>query len=143
MSETIKLSGRCLCGDVTVTANTVVPAVGVCHCGMCRKWGGGPLMTADGQTDVTIEGKDSLTTYPSSEWGERAFCSRCGSHLFYRVQQTGQYFLSVGLFTIPDNMDMEHQIFIDEKPHFYSFSNQTHTMTAAETMAAFMQESSN
>jgi len=43
MSETMKQTGSCLCGAVSVTANNASTKVGACHCGMCRKWGGGHL----------------------------------------------------------------------------------------------------
>jgi hypothetical protein len=31
----------------------------------------------------------------------------------------------------------DHQVFIDEKPGFYCFANETHTMTGAELFAQF------
>ena len=34
------------------------------------------------------------------------------------------------------------QIFIDEKPGYYEFANQTHNMTGAEVFAAFAPPSS-
>ena len=32
--------GQCLCGAVKVTVKNMKNNVDVCHCGMCRKWGG-------------------------------------------------------------------------------------------------------
>ena len=35
------MTGRCLCGKVTFTAEGVEPHSHACHCGMCRRWSGG------------------------------------------------------------------------------------------------------
>ena len=35
------------------------------------------------------------------------------------------------------NLVFSHQVFIDEKPTFYSFSNETNNMTGAEIFAKF------
>jgi len=78
------MEGKCLCGAITVRTpdNTTVDA---CHCGMCRRWGGSPAMGIDCGSDVEIEGLDHLKTYRSSEWAERAFCSTCGTHIYYKL----------------------------------------------------------
>lgn len=47
MHETSKASGSCLCNAVTFTANAIDHGIGACHCGICRKWGGGPLITGE------------------------------------------------------------------------------------------------
>ena len=65
--------------------------MGTCRCSMCRKWGGGPFFALDGQQAVTISGEEHVRRYGSSEWAERAFCSECGTHLFYRLKQTDQH----------------------------------------------------
>ncbi len=47
-------SGSCLCGKTHITVKNISKNVGACHCSMCRKWGGGPLMAVDCGIDVTI-----------------------------------------------------------------------------------------
>ena len=39
--------GTCLCGAVTVSVSQPAASVGACHCRMCRKWGGGPLLAVE------------------------------------------------------------------------------------------------
>ena len=105
---------------------------------MCRRWGGGPLLAVDCGTDVSIEGEEHVGTFSSSEWAERGFCKSCGTHLFYRLRESGQYIMPVGLFDeagAPVNFD--HQIFIDEKPEYYAFANETRNMTGAEVFAMY------
>jgi len=77
-----------------------------------------------------------VRSYRSSEWAERGFCATCGTHLFYHLLQSGDYILSAGLFQ-PGEFAMTGQIFIDEKPDYYAFANETPTLTGAEVFAQF------
>jgi len=132
MTDANGKTGSCLCGAVRITANNPSNKVGACHCGMCRKWGGGPFMEIDCGADVLFEGEEDITVYNSSSWAERGFCKKCGSHLFYRLKESGQHMVPVGLFDNLENLVFESQVFIDKKPSFYSFSNKTKDITEAE-----------
>lgn len=134
MSETVG-KGSCLCGAVHFTANTMKTHIGACHCGMCRKWSSGPYMAVDCGTDVQFEGKEHVGVYNSSEWAERGFCKQCGSNLFWRMKHTQQHMMAVGLFDGKPDFTLDHQVFIDKKPDFYSFAEETTDMTEAELFA--------
>lgn len=123
MSELKTSTGQCMCGAVQVLATSFSPKVGVCHCGMCRKWTGGPFMAVDCGTEVGFTGHEFIGTYASSEWAERGFCKQCGSALFYRLNESGQYILSAGILDCEAELELDHQVFIDEKPQYYQFSN--------------------
>lgn len=131
--------GKCLCGAVKIIAETVKPGLHVCHCGMCRKWAGGPGMVAECGDAVRFEGEESITNFVSSEWAERGFCKACGTHLYYRLQGGTQYYVPAGIFDTDIEGTLESQIFIDRKPGYYDFANETKTMTEAEVMAAFAE----
>lgn len=137
MSEFNGVKGSCLCGGVHVQVEKVAGKVGACHCGMCRKWGGGPLLAVDCGTEVSFTGKESISTFSSSEWATRGFCKQCGTHLFYRLNTSNQYIMPVGLLENIDELLFDHQIFIDKKPSYYSFSNKTADMTEAEVFAMY------
>ena len=137
MSDGGKATGQCLCGAVKITVSGDLKEVGVCHCGMCRRWSGGPLLGVDVGQDIEIEGKEHVTAYRSSDWAERAFCSKCGSNLYYRIVQADGHILAAGLLDEQGGLEMTTQIFIDEKPAFYDFANETKNMTAAEVFALF------
>ena len=132
--------GKCLCGEVEIVVSNINTQVGSCHCRMCRRWGGGPLMTVDCGTDVSFTGEQHLTVYDSSEWARRGFCSKCGSHLFYLLKEDGRYFVPVGLFDSEEQFQFDHQIFIDKKPSFYSFANVTKDMTEEEVFAQYTKK---
>ncbi len=125
MPKPIEAKGSCLCGVVRVTAKNVNKNVGACHCSTCRKWTGGPLLAVDCGTDVSFEGEENVSVFDSSKWAERGFCNKCGSHLFYRLKESQQHIMSVGLFEDDRMFVLDHQVFIDEKPTFYQFANKT------------------
>ncbi len=137
MQETQKGEGSCLCGAVKIEALQMDPHVGACHCGMCRKWSGGPLLAVDCGTSVVFQGQEHITVYDSSPWAERGFCSQCGSNLFYRLKENQQYIVPVGLFDGEKEFVFDHQIFIDRKPAYYSFANETKNKTEAEVFAQY------
>ncbi len=132
MSDVIEGKGSCLCGAIRFTANKASKSVGACHCGMCRKWGGGPLMAVSSESEVSFDGEDNISVFNSSDWAERGFCKLCGSHLFYRLKQNRHHFIPVGLFESQASFAFERQVFIDRKPAFYSFANKTRNTTESE-----------
>jgi hypothetical protein len=133
-------SGSCLCGKVTLHASNVNPKFSVCHCAMCRTWGGGPFFALRSGTEVQIEGEENITVFTSSSWASRGFCSHCGTHLFYRLNQTGEYNVPTGFFSKAEGLEMNMQYFSDKRPSYYCFSNQTNEMTEAEIMAYFAKQ---
>ena len=137
MSDHLTARGECLCGAVKLTAESASPTVGACHCDTCRQWTGGPFMAVDCGTAVELTGQEHLGIYASSEWAERGFCQQCGSGLFYKLKQSGQYIVSAGILDIEKDLVFDHQVFIDEKPNYYCFSNPTKDMTGAEVFAMF------
>lgn len=137
VEKQIEANGSCICGAVQVTAKTVDTNVGACHCTTCQNWGGGPLLAVDSGSEVSFSGEQPPATFSSSQWAERGFCPRCGTHLFYRLIQQNKYIIPVGLFKGDYNWLLDHQIFIEEKPNFYCFANETKDMTGAEVFAQF------
>jgi hypothetical protein len=137
MSETRARTGACLCKAVRMTVAVQHEEVAACHCNMCRKWGGGPLLAVDCAGGVRIEGEDSLAVYPSSDWAERGFCRRCGTHLFYRLKEGPHYAVPVGLLDGGVPWRLTQQIFIDEKPQFYTFADATRELTGEQVFAQY------
>lgn len=137
MQPAIEGNGQCLCGAIKFTVKRMSNSVDACHCSMCRKWGGGPLMTINCGSDVLFDGEEDISVYDSSAWAERGFCKKCGSHLFYRLKDSNEHQIPAGLFQDQDHFNFDLQVFIDNKPSYYSFANNTREMTAAEVIEAF------
>lgn len=140
MSSSTEAHGKCLCGAVTVTATVANTEVGACHCNMCRKWTGGVMFVLDCNDRVKFTGENNITVFNSSDWAERGFCAKCGTHLFYRLKENKQHFIPSELFDNNASLHFSHQIFIEEKPDYYTFANDTHNMTGAEVFAQFSDE---
>lgn len=137
MTSKIEQNGSCLCGAVRISVKTKNNSIGACHCNMCRKWTGGPLLVVECGSDVQFAGSNNISVYNSSAWAERGFCNKCGSHLFYRLKKGGHYFVPAGLLDDGEQRVFDQQVFIDEKPSYYSFANQTKNLTGAEVFAQF------
>jgi hypothetical protein len=137
MSEQSSVEGRCLCGAVTMTVAQVDNKLTACHCEMCRRWGGGPLLAVGCDGEVQIQGEEAVGVYDSSPWAERGFCKTCGTHLFYRIKQAQQYHLPLGLFGDAVSPTFIRQYFIDKKPGCYTFAEQTEDLTEAQVFELF------
>jgi len=133
-AEIASARGTCLCGAVAIQAKSLKPKVDICHCVMCRRWGGGPFMGLSASA-FEVSGREHITAFPSSDWAERAFCSKCGSNLWYRFTPTDHHSFAAGLFEIDDGAVIEQQIFVDEKPAFYDFAQDTPMKTGAQIIA--------
>lgn len=94
-------------------------------------------MEVDCGAVVSFDGDEHVSVFDSSPWAERGFCRNCGTHLFYRLKEAGQHMIPVGLFDGEDNLVFKNQVFIDEKPAFYSFAEKTQEMTGAELFAKY------
>lgn len=132
--------GHCLCKAVRISADTLAPCIGACHCTTCRTWSGAPWFAVDCKGTVAITGETHITRYASSDWAERGFCSQCGTHLFYRLVAEDKYILSSGIFDDAIAYTFDHQIFIDEKPPWYNFADKTHDLTGPEFFAQYAQQ---
>ena len=133
------MDGHCLCGAVSFTCPET-KEIGACHCGFCRRWGGGPFLAVHCGPAVEFKGKDLISVYASSQWAERAFCKKCGTHLYYRLLATGEYFMPAGAFESTD-FELASQIYIDNKPGYYSFANKTPMLTEQQVVEQFASPS--
>ncbi|CAH0532917.1 hypothetical protein VST7929_00766 [Vibrio stylophorae] len=129
--------GQCLCGQVKITATPAQQNFSVCHCRMCRQWGGGPLFAIPCGQSVVVEGQENVQEFDSSPWAKRGFCRHCGTHLYYRVKKSNEFNVPLGLLENMDNTNMAMQYFIDLKPSNYCFNNQTEMLTSAQIEAYF------
>ncbi len=136
-------TGACLCGAVRFSSNEVPAEAGICHCDQCRRWTGVALMGVTVPThSIVWEGAENIARLQSSEWAERAWCSKCGSSLFYRVTADNEWAggteIPVGLFDDPNGFALKNEIFIDHKPDSFAFAGEGRKeMTRAQCVAMF------
>ena len=137
MTNDATLSGKCLCGACSFTAVQTDLGGGICHCGMCRKWSGGMLLSVGCGASTVFEDGALLGSYKGSGWAERVFCKECGSSLMWQTQDGQHQNVSIQAFEDPSQFKLEKQIFIDRKPSNYDLANETAMMTEAEVFAMF------
>ena len=137
MSDAQQMTGHCLCGAVTYKTEIEDRELGVCHCSMCRRWAGGPFFVLTAKRGIEFHGAEHVGVFRSSDYGERGFCKACGTTLFWRMQDGSHTVISAMTADDLSAVKLSHEIFIDEKPEFYSFSQDTKKMTGAEVFAAF------
>lgn len=53
------MEGHCLCGSVRFTASDA-RGIGACHCAVCRRWGGGPLLAFHCGPGVVFQSADPI-----------------------------------------------------------------------------------
>ncbi len=135
-------TGKCLCGAVTFEVENLNPEFGTCHCKMCQRWAGSLLMGLTVKPDtITFSGNAYIRRYQSSDWAERAWCSQCGSGLWYRVTRAGpeqgDYHLPVGLLDDTSGLEMVREIYIDHKIDAVDLCGDRTKMTGEDVIAMY------
>lgn len=89
------ITGGCLCGEVRYQINEPSIDTNYCHCRMCQRFSGAPVVAATAfprKAVVFTKGnpkyfevtQEHAMFYKSSLIAERGFCPNCGSSLIYR-----------------------------------------------------------
>ena len=107
----------CLCGAVRYRAQGAPLLVEYCHCGMCRKAGGAPVVVwADFPAERVAWSAGAPRYRRSSERAQRGFCAECGSALAYRGDGTPERLsLTVGSLDEPARLAPAHHIFAADR----------------------------
>lgn len=129
----MKRSGKCLCGAVSVDAE-IIPSLQACHCVTCRTWSGGPFMSVP---CTSAEFAGPVRRFSVSDRGERGFCADCGSHLFFFAEKAGIHAVPIGLFDDQSGIPFRAELYVDQKPDYYCFAEETKKLTGAEFRAKF------
>jgi hypothetical protein len=95
-------SGSCFCGSVRYRAGGRALAVCQCHCSMCQRIVGAPVVTW-----ATFDRRNFEVTGPALAWfqsspeARRGFCQRCGTSLFFESHRfPGQ--IDIAVVTLED-----------------------------------------
>lgn len=125
MSGTIdNAAGGCLCGAVRYTVRDVGTGVTECHCGQCRRQSGHRYATVPARwADVALEGGEAVTWFRASDAAERGFCTRCGSHLFWRANDDGRVAILAASLDDGAALAMARHIYVESKPAYYEIDD--------------------
>ena len=94
------LKGSCHCGTVRFEIGGALRNFMHCHCHTCRKINGtvfGSSAVTDAAGFRVVAGAEALTDYRSSPGKSRFFCSKCGAHVYARMDhKPGDIILRMG-----------------------------------------------
>lgn len=128
-----KIQGHCLCGAVQITLFAPSESIEICHCEMCQRWGGSCFAGLKGD-QFTVSGQATVRKYRSSGWAERAFCSSCGSHLWYQFLPARHFSFLAGLFSDSVHYPVEKEIFVDERTRWCTLPGHHPRQTGQEVI---------
>lgn len=111
--------GSCLCGDLRFEATLPSKWAAHCHCTLCQRAHGAPVVTWVGfeQGQVRIDDPHQrLQWYESTPGAQRGFCRRCGSTLFFHsTRWAGELHIVRSNFDAP--VDREPQVHVYHDSH--------------------------
>jgi hypothetical protein len=109
--------GGCLCGAIRFSAPLPSKWVAHCHCTLCQRSSGAAFVTWVGLVEETCAITDPdghLAWYASTAHGERGFCDRCGSTLFFRSPRwPGELHVTLANFDGPVDRTPQAHVFWD------------------------------
>ena len=111
------VTGGCLCGSIRYRIEGSVPPGAHCHCTMCRRSSGAPVVT---WTTVPLHAfrltQGELAVYRSSHFAERRFCPTCGAQIaFWSSRQPDVIDVSVATFDHPEDHPPDHHVYIGDR----------------------------
>lgn len=111
------LTGGCYCGRIRYEAEHAPFHETVCHCGICRRISGAPMV---GWFSVPIKGfrftEGQPKEYRSSRHATRTFCPNCGSPLtcqFHAVSK--EIDLTIGSLDEPQSIVPKEQVWVSKR----------------------------
>ncbi|QBM17820.1 hypothetical protein MARI_19410 [Marinobacter sp. JH2] len=121
-------TGRCLCGDVRFEYEGALGPISLCHCSQCRRAHGSAFSASAPVQTVRfryVAGEDQVTEYESRPGKYRAFCSRCGSHLYSRLDAiSGILRLRIGVINEPIAAKPARHIYVGSKAEWFDIADE-------------------
>lgn len=114
-------AGGCLCGAIRYQISGEIRDVVTCHCEQCRRTSGHHVAATrvDTANLVVQDSTNSLRWYRSSEKAQRAFCSTCGSNLFWSADADERTSIMAGTLDQPTGLTIAQHIYCEDKADYY------------------------
>jgi hypothetical protein len=110
------LAGGCQCGAVRYRLIAEPTGVNICHCRMCQKASGGPIMAFGGvRLSEFVVTSGAIATFASSDIAERGFCARCGTPLTYRGVGVDRVSVTLGSLDDPGAVEPATQLGVESR----------------------------
>lgn len=111
------VTGGCLCGAVRYEIAGPVPPGAHCHCSMCRRASGAPVLTwASVPLEAFTVTKGELAIYHSSARAERRFCRDCGAQIaFWSADTADEIDVTVATFDDAGAHPPDHHVYAGDR----------------------------
>lgn len=126
MSDKLKYEGGCLCGAVRYRADAPPLRGVICHCSMCRRHSGAPILAFVHFPKDSFQWlKGEPARYRSSQFAQRGFCSACGSTLsMHEEVLDDRVQIAVGSLDDPARVKMDDHVWTREKIPWFEIDDQ-------------------
>ena len=127
------VTGRCLCGRVTLVVERFHRDVVYCHCSQCRRQTGHCYAAAAALDEhLAITDDDALSWYAASGTAKRGFCRHCGSALFWKAEGSASTSVLAGCLDAPTGLVATAHIFVADKGDYHDIADGLPTYPAAD-----------
>lgn len=119
-----QIDGGCLCGAVRFRADGPPAYVNFCHCRMCQKASGAPMMAwaTFPKAKVAFAGKEPKMR-KSSDIAERGFCAECGSAMVWQRAGAETMDLAVASFDEPNTVAPSEHIWTESRVRWLTLTD--------------------
>jgi hypothetical protein len=109
--------GGCLCGKVRFRVTAPAIDTGYCHCRMCQKNSGAPVVAwATFPADSFAWIAEPPATYQSSPQARRQFCQHCGSYMIFLSDRfPDEVSINTASFDAPEAFPPAMHIFVSTR----------------------------
>jgi len=119
-----KLSGSCLCGEVSYQFDEDIKVFQYCHCSRCRKFTGSAHaanIIIDPKNFRWLSGEESVGRFVLSEARHFAtsFCKKCGSSLPWLTQSGKAFVIPAGTLNDTPSIKPMHNIYYADRAEWY------------------------
>jgi hypothetical protein len=107
--------GGCLCGALRYRLQAPVLDVVHCHCTMCRRAGGAPVVTwvIVGRRDFSLT-RGHLKMWASSPGARRGFCPDCGAQITFASEREPETLdVTLGSLDRPDDLPATRHVWAE------------------------------
>jgi len=115
-----KLTGQCLCGEISFEADGDVPVMANCHCTACRQSTGSAFATLMfmKRDDIKVTGTPKTFEHASDAGSTmtKHFCSTCGTPLFTQnSSREGMLGIRAGVINEPQEFTPKANVYVSSK----------------------------
>ena len=118
MSEA-RATGRCLCSAVSYEVHGPLRDIVLCHCVECLRWSGTAGAFAAAANEHLVVRGDTLRWIESPDsirHAQRAFCTECGSSMFWRAADAERTGIAAGTLDPPTGLRLTAHIYTNHAP---------------------------